>query len=316
LTTIEMKHLRALVKLAVAVTAMFIAVGHGGYQLLENMLSYSDFRLVVAGNARRVMAGKRVNLFVGNSRVMGGVAVRQLDLGDEIAYNLAYNGLEFGDVEALVDAFVSSCDCSVESVFVNAGVLPTLDDSEDCGKREVSDVIVFLSAFAKSSEEFIEDNYPGRSMWLSLFPLLRFNNELFFRALYYRGFSATDQLYANTYVVHLTKRMAERLSGRRMNGDFDVKRLRLFRDRLLRRKTKMTIIIPPYHPEYLKRVKDLDGYIEQISVLSSKLGLRLVDSSSLFMKNGEFFADPVHLNNVGQSMYTKFISSVLVPNPR
>ena len=112
-----MKHSWYLVKAVLLVTLLFIAVNQAVFPVLKAAIIDSKFRVVIAGKASSYLnPGQRLTLFIGNSRIMGGIdpAVIMSATDGKVAYNLAYNGLYLEDLRLMLDAFVQSCDCRVE----------------------------------------------------------------------------------------------------------------------------------------------------------------------------------------------------------
>ena len=309
-----MEHIKHLTIWVVSWLSFFIIAGYGGYFLLKPLIEMSKFRLSVAGNAKKVNPDvENVYLFIGNSRIMGGVNSNYYKNFNKNTryYNLAYNGLTFADIVALINAFRNSCECNIDTVIINAGVLPKLEKTHR--KNEgISDVQIFLSAFNHELQDTIGKLDPAVGTKLSLFPLLHFNNELFLRSLYYLATNKDDQDYSNNYNISLTNRMIKRLQKERISTDIDKKRLSLFTNDLKHRGTKLIVVVPPFHSAYVENVQGFGKYMEDVRRVTEELHIDFQDHAQLFMDKKIFFSDPKHLNTSGQKEYSDYLLETLL----
>jgi len=282
--------------------------------LLKPLIGMSKFRLAVAGNAKEVTPDvENVYLFIGNSRIMGGVSTNYYkNFNKNIRYyNLAYNGLTFADIVALINAFRNSCECNIDTVIINAGVLPKLEKAQR-KNEEISNVQIFLSAFNYELQDTIGKLDPAVGTKLSLFPLLHFNNELFLRSLYYLATNKDDQDYSNNYSISLTNRMIKRLQREKISADIDKNRLSLFVNDFNRHGIKLIVVVPPFHQAYVENVQGLGKYMEAVQRVTEELHLGFQDHAQLFMDKNNFFSDPKHLNTSGQKEYSNYLLETLL----
>ncbi len=289
---------------------IFVLMGYCGKLLLKPVVEMSSFRLSIAGKVDKSVDNKKsMSLFMGNSRVMGGVNCNFLNRynTDKNYYNLAYNGLVFSDICALMDTYLNNFAGRVTTVFLNPMVLPKKKEKTENKAETISDVQIFLSAFNMKLRDKIGKTDSVLGIKLSLFPLLHFNNELFLRSLYYLAVNKDDQEYGNNYKVQLTDLMLRHLKRTRFNCMLDIKALGLFKKKINKRGIKLVVITPPFHPAYVKNVKGFKKSMENILSITDKLNIEYFDHSKLFIKKDELFSDLQHLNTAGQKEYTKYL---------
>ncbi len=305
-----MNHIKYISISMAFVLGIFVAVGQGSYILLKPLVANSQFRLAVANNAAKVVRDKsNVLLLMGNSRIMGGIDTTILNGTGEFSavYNLAYNGLDFADAQALISAFQQSCKCKLSKVIINAGVLPQQRVSSSSKHETVSDVKVFLAAFNAPLSRDILETDPKLGATLNTFPIIHFNNELFLRSIYYLVTGKSDQSYSNNYSFTLTEGMIQRLKKKELKAAIDMKALTSLITRLNSNGAKLAIIIPPFHPAYVENVQNFDVYTDDLGQVADEQGIALYDHSRLFMNEADYFADPVHINTTGQKEYSKYL---------
>ena len=205
-----MRHTWYPVKAVLLVTLLFIAVNQAVFPVLKAAIIDSKFRAVIAGNAASyVSQGQRLTLFIGDSRIMGGIdpAVFMSGADGKDAYNLAFNGLYLEDLQLLLGAFIQSCNCRMEYVYAN----PAIFLREQQGIQQVSALHRFLSAIDPDAMQAVWKKDVVYAVTMRLFPLLHFNNEFFMRALYYGLTGKDDQERASDYRFTLTRGVEDRL---------------------------------------------------------------------------------------------------------
>jgi hypothetical protein len=221
---------------------------------------------------------------------------------------LAYNGLDYTDVLALIKAFQQSCKCKLGKVVINAGVLSQQDAKDAAGIEAISDVKIFLAAFSESLSLDIRETDLKLGISLAVFPLLHFNNELFLRSIYYLLSGKSDQSYSNNYKFQLTDGMMQRLKKKKLQLTVNKQVLAQLQMELRADSVELAILIPPFHPAYVKNVSAFSVYIDDIRQAAQDDGVVLYDHSRLFKNDPDYFADPVHINKTGQEEYTKYLS--------
>ena len=301
-----MKHIRYLVKAAVVVTLVFVAANQLIFPLLKAAIADSKFRAVVAANAGSyIPGGQRVTLFIGNSRIMGGIDPGSIRYAGGMAYNLAYNGLYLDDLQLMLDAFMRTCDCQVISVYTNPDIFRVRQDGS------VSELQRFLSGFDAAAMQAVQRKDAVFATAMRLFPLLHFNNEFFLRALYYGVFDKDDQNYGSDYKITISREMELRLQNETLDAELNSAALKEFRAWLSGAGIRLVVIEPPYHRIYLENVP---GFGELQSVNRDAVAaadMPYQDHSGLYYDQPELFSDPLHLNRDGQRQYSRYILEMM-----
>lgn len=305
-----MKHSWYLVKAMLLVTLIFIAVNHAAFPVLRAAVINSKFRVIIAGNASSYLEpGQRLTVFIGNSRIMGGIdpAVVMSGADGEVAYNLGYNGLYLQDLQLMLDAFIRSCDCRVDTVYANPAIFLRAEQ----GNREISALQRFLSAVDPGAMAVVQDMDPVYAVMLRLFPLLHFNNEFFLRALYYSLTGKDDQEGANEQSFTLTPEVRDRLAGWKHDSDLDRESIERFRLSLASSGMRLVLIQPPYHRAYIDNVPGFAAANADLADTIAGTGVDYHDHSGLFYDQPEYFADPIHLNRAGRHQYSAYLSGLM-----
>jgi len=305
-----MKHSWYLVKAVLLVTLLFIAVNQAAFPVLKAAIIDSKFRVVIAGKASTYLSpGQQLTLFIGNSRIMGGIDPAAVMSGADgkVAYNLAYNGLYLEDLQLMLDAFVRSCDCRVEYIYANPAIFLRAEQ----GNQEISAVQRFLSAVDPGAMQAVQEKDAVYAAMLRLFPLLHFNNEFFLRALYYSLTGQDDQEGANEYSFTLTREVEDRLAGWTHDPDLDLESIERFRLSLARSGMRLVLIQPPYHRAYIDNVPGFAAANADWKNAIAGTGVDYHDHSGLFYDQPELFADPIHLNRAGRHQYSRYLSGFM-----
>lgn len=302
-----MKHTWYLIKAILLVTLVFIAVNQAAFPVLRAVIIDSKFRVIIAANASTYLEpGQRLTVFIGNSRIMGGIDPAVVTSGTDgrVAYNLGYNGLFLEDLQLLLDAFVRSCDCRVDSVYANPAIFLRAEQ----GNQEISALQRFLSAVDPGAMQAVQEKDPVYAVMLHLFPLLHFNNEFFLRALYYSLTGKDDQEGANEQKFTLTPEVQDRLAGWTHDPDLDRESIERFRLSLARSGMRLVLIQPPYHRAYIDNVPGFAAANAELANTIAGTGVDYHDHSGLFYDQPDYFADPIHLNRAGRHQYSTYLS--------
>jgi hypothetical protein len=141
-----------------------------------------------------------------------------------------------------------------------------------------------------------------------VFHLLRFNSELYLRALYY--LRKSDQDWANWETISAVEveraRTATpwRLDATAENLDSLERILRLLRAR----NVEVRLVIAPYLPEYTTRAVNIDAFIAMVEKRSQRVDSSLsVWNYAAAVQPPPLFADPLHLNNRGTEAFTRLL---------
>ena len=305
-----MRHIWYLVKAVILVTLLFIALNQAAFPVLKAAIIDSKFRVVIAGKASTYLnPGQRLTLFVGNSRIMGGIdpAVVMSGADGKVAYNLAYNGLYLEDLQLMLNAFVQSCDCRVEYVYAN----PAIFLREQQGIQEISALHRFLSAIDPDAMQALQEKDAVYAVTMRLFPLLHFNNEFFLRALYYSLTGRDDQDRASDYTFTLTREVEDRLAATTPDSDLDRESIEEFRLHLARSGIRLVLVQPPYHLAYIENVPGFAAANSDWKNAIAGADVDYLDHSGLFHDQPELFADPIHLNRAGRQKYSKYLLEIM-----
>lgn len=303
-----MKHIWYLGRASAVVMLVFVAANYITFPLLKAAISDSKFRAVVAANASAYIArGQQVTLFIGNSRIMGGIHPGSIKDADGTVYNLAYNGLYLEDLRLMLDAFIKSCDCRVDYVYANPDIFQTRQE----GVQGVSELQRFLSGFDPAALKAVQRQDAVYAAAMRLFPLLHFNNEFFLRALYYRVTGNDDQNHASDYKFTINREVERRLQELSVDDELDDEALQELRDFLTRSGIRLVVIEPPYHRVYLDNVPGFEAAQSGIKATMADAGVSYFDHSGLFYDQPELFSDPLHLNRAGQRQYSRYIREIM-----
>ena len=305
-----MRHIGYPAKAVILVTLLFIAVNQAAFPVLKAAIIDSKFRVVIAGNASTWLdPDQRLTLFIGNSRMMGGIdpAVVMSGADGKMGYNLSFNGLYLEDLQLMLDAFVQSCDCRVEHVYAN----PAIFLREQQGIQGISALHRFLSAVDSDAMQALQEKDAVYAVTMRLFPLLHFNNEFFLRALYYSLTGRNDQDRIIKYRFTLTREVQDRLAGLTLDSDLDRESIEAFRLSLARSSIRLILVQPPYHRAYIENVPGFAATNSDWKNIIASTGVDYLDHSDLFMDQPGLFADPVHLNRAGQQQYSRYLQGII-----
>jgi len=305
-----MKHIGHLVKAVILVTLLFIVVNQAAFPVLKAAIIDSKFRVVIAGNASTYLdPGQQLTLFIGNSRIMGGIdpTVVMSGADGKSGYNLSFNGLYLEDLQLMLDAFIQSCDCRVEYVYAN----PAIFLHEQQGNQEITALHRFLSAVDPDAMQAVQEKDAVYAVTMRLFPLLHFNNEFFLRALYYSMTGRNDQDRVIAYRFTLTREVQDRLAALTLDSDLDRESIENFRSHLASSGIRLVLVQPPYHRAYIENVPGFAAKNSDWKNAIAGTGVDYLDHSDLFTDQPELFADPVHLNRAGQQQYSRYLRGII-----
>jgi len=301
-------HARTLLSWIAVVASVLWAVSFAGAQAARYVVRHSGFRLAVAASGAAALRDKKLDVAIGNSQFMDGLSADEINAQrkDVSFVNLAFNGLESPDVLAVLSTFYTTCECNVARLYVNAGAL----EDESPGTSEVE---IFMAAFNPELTGRILSDKPSLRWSLRAFPLLHFNNEVFHRSVYYWLKGGNDQGHGNDYHFRLPKVAPNRLGGVQKMARLDTPRLRALVELTRKHSTTMTVIVPPFHPVYVQNRVGFSGYVSQVRELLAPYGIPVLDHSAGIVATYDGFADLIHLNLEGQSLYSRFFAADVIP---
>jgi len=226
-------------------------------------------------------------LCIGNSRGVNSFYSPHLnDKYSLKAFNLSYNSMDLAMQNLLIEDYLKRHE-SPKTVFIEVTNVFNSDPNFSSFK-------LYSNKSEKLSEE-IKTEDCKTSVISSIFPLYRFNTELFYRSLFYLGRS--DQNWVNRYEI------SKKLESEILELDafsFDVKQnnltiLKQTVETLNEKDIEVILFVAPYHPSYLTKIenlKDLIGLIEKTTGSS-------VEDLSDFLNESKYFADRIHTNEKG-----------------
>jgi hypothetical protein len=141
-----------------------------------------------------------------------------------------------------------------------------------------------------------------------VFRLLRYNSELYLRALYYLRRSDQDWSNWGTISPEEVSRASTaplwRLDATAENLDALERILRQLRSR----NVEVRLVVAPYLPEYTKRAVSLDAFVAGVEARARRVDPALrVWNYAAAISEARLFADPLHLNNVGTEAFTRML---------
>ncbi|MBF0309872.1 MAG: hypothetical protein HQL56_10115 [Magnetococcales bacterium] len=306
-------HVTPLLRLVLFVILLGGVAGHLGYWALRSLVVHSPFRVLVAYHAQEwIPPGSRITLFLGDSRIMGGISSPTINglAGRFAAFNLAFNGLDFYSATYLAEQFRRSCGCRVERLVINIESLPYGEGAALKGLG-IPDLTQFLAAFDPELQGQLARSRPVFARILRVFPLLFFNNEYFWRSLYYWLSHRDDQSYANNYRLHLSEGMLRRSASTLREVVLNRVVLEHYLDSLKKEGIELIILRPPYHPAFERFTGGIEAYYRQPLAAIDALRITTLDHASHFESREELFSDAFHLNADGQKEYSRFIHDLL-----
>lgn len=248
---------------------------------LSQPLTRSEFRF-----ARVFRGGLDADVVViGDSRGVTSIDVAQVEkLTGLRVFTFAYNAMPPSAGEALL------------AEYLQRNRPPRLCILEVTSAVESADLLSDLQAYAALSPRLASlyaAAHPTRARAGSLLTLLRFNNEIYLRTLYY--LRRPDQDWANHGVMsaedvaRIRSAPAGALQARSENLDALERMVRM----LEARHVEVRLFVGPYLPEY--RLPDLDRFV---TLIAGRARLPVWNYARA-MTGAANFADVLHLNDVG-----------------
>lgn len=208
------------------------------------------------------------------------------------ALNLSYNGMSTECAEAVLLDYLdhNSAPFLVVLEITNLGV--------------ESNLLTELKLFGGRSariESLVALRYPQTHLATRVFHLFRFNGEMLLRALNY--LRKSDQDWINRYrispaILEAAARAPERSAASLPHNLASLQRI--VAD-LKRRNIEVRLVISPYLPAYLPRIRDLDEWA--LKVEQELGGSVRVRNDASQLSDVALFADRLHLNEAGGRAY-------------
>jgi hypothetical protein len=242
----------------------------------------SNFRIT------RYFNNQKHKYFVlGNSRGVNSVnesyAKKSLNID---LINLSFNGMPFENIYSLYQDINTSNNNSI--IFIEVSCL---------SNNDIDNSYVYYS----NQSPYISKLYPDLKYYI--LPLLKFNNELFLRNIYYLFKNDDDWINRNT----INKSLINSISVSEKNiiiNNYNILTANIKKIKLISNKNNNKIIffLAPYYPKYLTTLTDynkLCNYFNEINNNYTFIDLNKVKLSD------EQFADRIHTNYNGSYILTK-----------
>jgi len=223
---------------------------------------------------------------VGNSRAVNSVnekyARQQLRMD---LINLSFNGEPYKNVLNMVDDINSKNKNS--TIFFEISCLSNTNFDDEYAYYIPNSPII--------GKEFSGTPYD----WL---PMLRLNNELFLRNIYYLNKSDNDWVNRNTISINIINHIkADSLYTIFPDKKVLADRLAEVQKRCDENGIRLIFFLAPYYPAYRYKIADYDSTIAYMGSMANKY--RFIDLNKIKLSN-EMYADRVHTNYKGSELLT------------
>lgn len=233
-------------------------------------------------------------LCIGNSRGVNSFYTPHIDNEYSTkSFNLSYNGMNMPTIGLLLEDYLKNHQ-SPETVFIEVSTVFNSNTKTDYSA---------FNLYANKSKRLakgVKTNNFRTYLISSIFPIYRFNSELFYRSLYYIGKS--DQDWINRYNISKVLE-ADILNTPLFNLKINTTDLNILKqtvERLKENGINVILFVAPYHPDYLLKIKNLKSMI----VIIEKATDVPVQDISGYLTRSEYFADKTHTNDKGAILIT------------
>jgi hypothetical protein len=242
----------------------------------------SNFRIT------RYFKNKKHNYFIlGNSRGVNSVnesyAKKSLNID---LINLSFNGMPFKNIYSLYQDINSNNYNS--TIFIEASSL---------SNNDIDNSYVYYS----SQSPFISKLYPDLKYYI--LPLLKFNNELFLRNIYYLFKNDDDWVNRNTINKSLINSISISEQNKIVNNykilTENIKKINIIANK---NNNKIIFFLAPYYPKYLSTLTDYNKLCNYFNEYNNNY--LFIDLNKVKLSD-EQFADRIHTNYNGSYILTK-----------
>lgn len=263
---------------------LFVVIQYSLDSIFSNILSKSNIRFSKIYNS-----SSRENfeaVCFGNSRGVNSFYTPYFKSKNLNAFNFSYNGLNIKNISTLVMDYVDSKNTS-SHIFIEISAIFNHSNS--------ANNLNLYSSFSKRIKNQIKKKDKKLYFLNTYIPLYKYNNELFYRALYY--INKDDQHWINQY--NISEALIDKVNS--MNdfeievNEYDLQELKNLLLFLEKKNLKYTLFIAPYLPDYRNKILNYDSSVEKINLF---LELSVLDLS-LITDNYRHFADRIHTNKNG-----------------
>ncbi len=263
-----------------------------GGAVLHHFVDTSQFRYSRLYNGT---AGAQV-LFMGNSRGLSFYEPHVRKLTGRTSFNLSYNALPMDLGYTLFQDYLKR----------NPAPNDLIIEVSMCNKLN-KELIMSFGCYAPYSPELahlINVYDPKMGIAGELISLVRYNSEVFQRALYYLRKSDENWLINRTISPTMIDAMASRKPYGLSIASEDILQNLVKTIKLAHAKNiRVHLVVNPYLPAFAAKLDHLQPWKEQISTAT---GLPVIDYSNAVQGN-EFFTDYQHLNVKGSYQYISLL---------
>jgi hypothetical protein len=204
------------------------------------------------------------------------------------SFNLSFNGMHMPMVDLFLEDYLKNHQ-SPKTVFIEVSNIFNSNS-----KINYSTFNLYSNKSKRLAKEIKVTDYKTYLI-SSIFPLYRFNSELFYRSLIYLGKS--DQNWINRYNISKILE-ADILKTKPFNLEINNSDLNILKQTIkMLKKNGINVIlfVAPYHPNYLLKIMNLKS---MIVIIENATDVPVQDISGYLTKT-EYFADRVHTNESG-----------------
>ena len=263
-----------------------------GGALLHHFVADSQFRY---SRLYKGKAGAQI-VFMGNSRGLSFYEPHVRQLTGRTSFNLSYNALPMDLGYTLFQDYLKRNPAPSDLVI----------EVSMCNKLN-KELIVSFGCYAPYSPELahlINDYDPKMGAAGQLISLVRYNSEVFQRALFYLKRSDENWLINRTISPTMIKALASRKPYGLHIASEDILQNLVKTVKLAQAKgIRVHLVVNPYFPAFAAKLDHFQPWKEQIT---SATGLPIADYSNAVQGN-EFFTDYQHLNVKGSYQFISLL---------
>lgn len=252
----------------------------GGY-FLQRIVDKSNFRYtsLYQGKAQADI------LLVGNSRGLSFYQPHVEEATQKTTFNLSYNGMPVDLARVLVEDYF-------ERHPAPSLVLIDITLSDKYNIPLISGFTAY-NTYSKRLDSLIQAVNPKLYYACKISHLLRFNNEVFLRALYYQG-NTTDKNWLLDRVI--SDGMREKVTQEPYKIDLiKIEELKAIIKIAQKNGSEVKLTVTPYYPPFRHHMKGLDQFI---AAVEEHTQLPVHDYSNA-LSDYKFFGDYMHINKDG-----------------
>lgn len=229
-------------------------------------------------------------LCIGNSRAVNSMYTPYINKYYNVnSYNLAYNGLTIDIIKIFLEDYLQRHHVP-ELVFIEISVI-----MNTFSIANYADFNMYSNKSVQLKEK-IKQTDKTKFLITHFFPILRYNNELLLRSLYYIN-KTDDQTWINRYKISEELRN-EVMKMPELQMEIKQQDLLILKEtiqKLTNKNIKVCLYLAPYLPEYLLKIQNIQQVLHIVEDITETLVIDLSD----YLQQTEFFADRIHTNEEG-----------------